>query len=530
MDKKERWLAEALIQLSGGVECLSLTGRCMGEYHTAGRLADAVKRNEHLRWLQLDNNGFDDASAAKLATGIKDHGALQTLDLDYNFVSDKGATALAKSLSTQGSNLRDVQLHCNRIGTDGAIALAQALSVNRSLVTLSLHGNSQVGPAGGAELAKALSLNTQLRSLSLHGCRVRNLGAEQLARALKNNCVLKDLALSMNGIGDPGAAELASMLLHNATLQELQLDRNFIGDEGAQSVATALEENKTLRDLWLMDNRLSKEVFCFFAEALKKNLGLQRLAISSVDDASDPATQAALASMRHSQLTRRAMLKKAEQQALGIQRKDATAAISAISAVAGAQQSKFDQLGIRSKDDDQALDDSAFDDDEGHNSGFRPPPKVKAVPTANTSAARYDRPTADPMYSGNTWNVDDDEAPSDDEVPAVHGSGKEKSGAVSRENSLAINQGIETGSGQQPDLVDEDDEYPAAPPAMSRYSDYDDPAPPPSMSRFSGESLQFNPPARTAASRLSRDSAESGRACEFGEDKKPPMVRNIVGL
>jgi len=529
MDKKERWLAEALIQLSGGVECLSLTGRCMGEYHAASRLADAVKRNEHLRWLQLDNNGFDDASAAKLATGIKDHGALQTLDLDYNFVSDKGATALAKSLSTQGSILRDMQLHCNRIGTDGAIALAQALSVNRSLVSLSLHGNSQIGPAGGAELAKALSCNTQLRSLSLHGCRVRNLGAEQIARALKNNCVLKDLALSMNGIGDPGAAELASMLLHNATLQELQLDRNFIGDEGAQSVAAALEENRTLRDLWLMDNRLSKEVFTFFAEALKKNLGLQRLAISSVDDASDPATQAALASMRQSQLTRRAMLKMAEREALGIKRKDTTAA--SISVVADAQQSRFGQLGIDPvQDDDQALEDSAFDDDEG---GFRPPPKANAVPSANTSAARYDRPTTDRIASGNSWSPDDDGPPSDDEAPAVHGSGRENSGAVSRENSLAINQGIETRSSQQPDLVDEDDEYPAAPPAMSRYSDYDDPAPPPSMSRFSGESLRFNPPARTAASRLSRDSAGSGRACEFSEDppnKKPPTVRNIVGL
>jgi len=307
--QRQRYLAEALIFLSGGAEKLSLTGKSLGSADVADRFAEGVGRSEHIRWLQLDQNDFTDTTAAVLADALTEHPSLQSLDLDCNRIGDKGMVALSKVLQAQKSKLQELHLHLNSVGSAGATSLSIALVPNRTLRVLSLAGNKLIGPEGALAIGRAIQVNKALMSLSLHACYIGNPGAEHIASALTVNgdTVLQELSLGMNAISSKGAWELAKMLKLNKTVQELQLENNKIGDKGAGHLAEALTSNETIKDLWLVDNPITEMSLRYFAKALQRNTSLMRLGITANGGCDNPETKEAIASMRRSQIVRQAM-------------------------------------------------------------------------------------------------------------------------------------------------------------------------------------------------------------------------------
>ena len=88
-------------------------------------VAKALKTNEALKTLWLNNNSIGDAGAQALAEALQTNGALTTLSLSHNSIGDAGARALAEALQTNKALTR-LYLDNNSIGAAGAEALDEA--------------------------------------------------------------------------------------------------------------------------------------------------------------------------------------------------------------------------------------------------------------------------------------------------------------------------------------------------------------------------------------------------------------------
>jgi Ran GTPase-activating protein (RanGAP) involved in mRNA processing and transport len=215
----------------------------------AAALAEALKRNQTLRTLDISKNGIGSAGAAALADALKMNTTLTTLDISSNYeIGDAGAAALAEAL-THNTSLTELWISNNNIGLEGATALSEALKYNTGLKTLFINFNN-IGDAGAEALAEALTRNTSLKTLNINNNNIGDAGAIALAEGLKDNKGLKSLYINNNNIGDIGATSLADALTHNKSLTELSISYNKIGSVGATALAEALKINATLLFLY----------------------------------------------------------------------------------------------------------------------------------------------------------------------------------------------------------------------------------------------------------------------------------------
>lgn len=158
------------------------------------QLKDKIPSTINLKGMQIDH-----AKAARLADVIKVNATLTYLDLTNN-----------------------------QIGDAGAGSLADAIKLNTTLTAVHLDGN-QIGDAGAVKLANVINTNTSLTSVHLSANEISSVGATSLANAIKVNATLTSLMLGSNRIDDVGAGSLADAIKLNATLTALWLDNNQIG-------------------------------------------------------------------------------------------------------------------------------------------------------------------------------------------------------------------------------------------------------------------------------------------------------------
>lgn len=160
-----------------------------------------------------DNVTLDgDIDARKVANALKRNTTLKYLDLSENRIGDEGAIAISEALK-ENISLTGLKLASNRISSDGAKAIADMLTVNKSLRRLWLNSNN-----------------------------IGSSGAKALASALKRNKSIYDLDLRWDAIGDEGCFAIADMMKVNCSVKILRLDYNFISDNSAKVILKALED------------------------------------------------------------------------------------------------------------------------------------------------------------------------------------------------------------------------------------------------------------------------------------------------
>lgn len=108
-------------------------------------------------------NNIGDNGAFKLAEALKTNKILTYIDLNNNNIGSKGPNALTKLLKTN-STLTTLEFIANNIGDDKAIALAEALKNNSTLVTLELRYN-KINVEDTKALSNALKNSTLTKLL-----------------------------------------------------------------------------------------------------------------------------------------------------------------------------------------------------------------------------------------------------------------------------------------------------------------------------------------------------------------------------
>jgi Ran GTPase-activating protein (RanGAP) involved in mRNA processing and transport len=209
-----------------------------------------------------------------LCEGIRLNARLSSIRINGH-IEETGVRKLAAVLLRRNIHLRTLNLDHNDMGELGAKVLAAALRGNRSLTKLSISFN-RIGDAGVRPFAGSVHLNTSLTTLVLWSNRIGDDGARYLASALARSKSLTSLDLSSNQIGDEGALALAAALGANDTMENLCLYENHIA-EGGTALAVAVERSRSMTQLNIKRNPISPQVMRRVHSAPLVALGYRQL-------------------------------------------------------------------------------------------------------------------------------------------------------------------------------------------------------------------------------------------------------------
>ncbi|XP_022518953.2 NACHT, LRR and PYD domains-containing protein 3 isoform X2 [Astyanax mexicanus] len=207
----------------------------------------------------LSGCNLTEQSCALLASVLSSKSSVRELDLSTNILHDSGVKLLSAGLENPHCKLQKLKLCGCRITEKSCLTLAFTLSSNVSnLIELNL-ANNNLQDSGLKLLCDGLEKkDCKLQTLGLCNCSITQEGCEVLVSALKSNpSHLRELNLGMNMIGDLGVKYLSSFLEDsNCKLEKLELFDCSITDEGCASLASALKTNTShLRELNLHHNK-----------------------------------------------------------------------------------------------------------------------------------------------------------------------------------------------------------------------------------------------------------------------------------
>ncbi|XP_060713417.1 NACHT, LRR and PYD domains-containing protein 12-like isoform X7 [Tachysurus vachellii] len=216
------------------------------------------------RKAELNNCGLNDKSCAGLASVLSSESSnLRELDLSANKLSDSGVKSLSAVLKNPHCKLETLRLCDCGVSYEGCAALTSALRSNSShLRELDLSGNnlkdSRKGPVKSLS-AVLENPHCKLKTLRLCNCCVSDEGCAALTSALRSNpSHLRKLDLSGNYLRDSGLKSLSAVLENpHCKLETLRSCDCEISDEGCAALTLALRSNPShLRELYLSWNKL----------------------------------------------------------------------------------------------------------------------------------------------------------------------------------------------------------------------------------------------------------------------------------
>ncbi len=147
-------------------------------------LALALKSNQSITSITLENTGLDINDAEKIAEIIRNNKKLKRLMIPFNQdIGNEGIAAIANALSTSSLNILDF----TRVGIDnkGIKILVKGLQENNSLEAIFL-GQNHIEDKGAKALAELIKVKGNIKHIDLNKTYIAEVGGIALREALKS--------------------------------------------------------------------------------------------------------------------------------------------------------------------------------------------------------------------------------------------------------------------------------------------------------------------------------------------------------
>uniref|UniRef100_A0A3B4BT04 NACHT domain-containing protein n=1 Tax=Pygocentrus nattereri TaxID=42514 RepID=A0A3B4BT04_PYGNA len=161
-------------------------------------------------------------------------------------LTERSCAILASALSSNPSNLRDLDLSTNNLQDKGVKLLSDGLEHPCCKLERLRLQNCSITAEGCAALVSALKSNpSHLRELNLGMNNLADVGVKLLTFLVKDfHCKLEKLQLCDCGITEEGCVPLASALKLNLSLRELDVSYNKLGDSGVKLLSDLLKDSQ----------------------------------------------------------------------------------------------------------------------------------------------------------------------------------------------------------------------------------------------------------------------------------------------
>ncbi|KPP57618.1 hypothetical protein Z043_124637 [Scleropages formosus] len=221
--------------------------RCQLKDKSCEALATVLScSSSNLRELYLSDNDLQDSGVQLLSAGLRNpHCKLETLRLNRCHFTDKCCEDVASALSSNSSQLRELDLSDNDLQDSGVKLLSTGLRNPDCKLEILRLNRCKLTEECCKPLASALSSgSSHIRVLDLDDNDLQDSGVKLLSTGLKNpHCKLETLRLSLCRVTGKGCTYLASGLCSNPShLKELDLSYNHPGDSGVMLLSGQMND------------------------------------------------------------------------------------------------------------------------------------------------------------------------------------------------------------------------------------------------------------------------------------------------
>ncbi|XP_067246745.1 protein NLRC5-like isoform X3 [Chanodichthys erythropterus] len=269
---------ECLIRLSAVIKTSkrALLSKCDLTKESCSALAPVLSSDSSdLKDLDLSNNNLEDSGVKLLCDGLKNNCKLEKIRLSNCGITEEGYKALASALRSNPSHLIELDLTGNDPGQSGVKELNDLLQdQNCQLKTLRFLGPDAEEACkyltGGLHIKNPLLMS----ELNLSERKLGDTRVKQISALLQDkHCTLNTLMLNNNSITAEGCAALTSAFNSNpSNLIELDLSGNKLGNSGIEEICPLLENTQCrLEKLKLSDCSIREEGYKALASALRSN-------------------------------------------------------------------------------------------------------------------------------------------------------------------------------------------------------------------------------------------------------------------